>query len=195
MLDATIACIVEFGFVGATTTTIVKRAGLSQGALFKHFPNKAVLMAAAAERLFVELIAGYRLAISTLAAEQIDDVAERVDVAIERLWVLFQQPQLQASIELYTAARTDTALATALRPILVSHSANIIAEGEGLFPELARHDDFAMVITGIIGSMLGAALTAPIKEQPQGSAAERAFVARVAGSECQRLLEELGRAS
>ena len=192
LLEATIACIVERGCAGTTTTAVVKRAGLSQGALFKHFPTKAVLMAAAAEYLFAQLIAGYRVAMASLEEEGISDVLERVDVAVERLWELFMQPALHASVDLYSAARTDPELATALRPIMQQHTANILAEAERILPELAGHPDFATVVSGIIGTMLGAALTAPIKEQPEGSAAERAFVARIARSESQRVIDELG---
>ena len=52
LLAATQTSLVELGYAGATTTAICRRAGVSQGALFKHFASKGELLAATAEWLF-----------------------------------------------------------------------------------------------------------------------------------------------
>ena len=45
LLDATIECLVEYGYAGVTTTKIVEHAGVSRGAQVHHFPTKAQLVA------------------------------------------------------------------------------------------------------------------------------------------------------
>jgi AcrR family transcriptional regulator len=47
VLDATIACLIDHGYHGATTTAIQERAGVSRGALTHQFPSKNELLAAA----------------------------------------------------------------------------------------------------------------------------------------------------
>ena len=51
LLDATIDCLIEYGYGGVTTTRVVERAGVSRGAQVHHFPTKAVLVAEALRRL------------------------------------------------------------------------------------------------------------------------------------------------
>ena len=46
LLQATAAALEELGYAGASTTEVARRAGVSQGALYKHFPSKVQLLAA-----------------------------------------------------------------------------------------------------------------------------------------------------
>src|SRR5687768_13990896 len=62
LLKATLNCLQEIGYARTTTTEIVRSAGVSQGALFKHYPTKAALMSAAVEHLFSDLVDGYQRA-------------------------------------------------------------------------------------------------------------------------------------
>lgn len=43
VLAAARAAFTEFGFAGSSTAGIARRAGVTEGALFHHFPNKALL--------------------------------------------------------------------------------------------------------------------------------------------------------
>ena len=56
ILDAALAVFSEHGFEGATTAQILERAGVSNGALFHHFPTKD----AVAEALYLRGIASYQ---------------------------------------------------------------------------------------------------------------------------------------
>ncbi|MCE9577606.1 MAG: TetR/AcrR family transcriptional regulator, partial [Deltaproteobacteria bacterium] len=40
LVRAATDCLVELGLAGASTARVAERAGLSQGAVFKHFPTK-----------------------------------------------------------------------------------------------------------------------------------------------------------
>lgn len=185
LLEAAVACLVVHGHAGTTTTAVAKRAGLSQGALYKHFPSKQQLLGATAEHLFAELVVGFRLGFAALAAEAIADVEERLSAALELLWQVFRSDGLAAALELYVAARSDEELAVALRPALSAHSDNLLAEAEQLFPELAGHPDLPSVVSGVMSCMQGAAVVAALHEGDL----ERRFLERVVLADCRRLLE------
>jgi AcrR family transcriptional regulator len=153
LLDATVAALAELGYARTTTTEVCRRAGVSQGALFRHFATKAELVSAAAERLFGVLIADYRAAFAAAAAE-----GDRVAAAVRLLWDVFRQPRLQAAFELYLAARTDADLARRLRPVAERHGANLREQARELFPAAAARPDFEDAIELTVAAMQGAAL-------------------------------------
>ena len=70
LLEATIASLVEAGYARTTTTEVVRRAGVSQGALFNHFPTKSALVAAAAEQLFADLVSVFEDAFTGAPAKR-----------------------------------------------------------------------------------------------------------------------------
>src|SRR3954453_22884836 len=51
LLDATIDCLVEYGYAGTTTTRVADRAGVTRGAQVHHFPTKADLVTSAIRHL------------------------------------------------------------------------------------------------------------------------------------------------
>ena len=111
LLDATIDCLVDYGYAGTTTTRVAERAGVSRGAQMHHFQRRAPLVVAAllhlAERRRRELIA---------RAER--ELPEQPDPAkaLDILWSTFSGPLFTAALELWMAARTDPELAEALLP-------------------------------------------------------------------------------
>jgi len=106
LLDATVECLVELGYVRTTTTEIVRRAGVSRGAQVHHFPTKAELVKSAvkhlAERRQQELREEFA---------RIDGKADRISTAIDLLWSGYAGPLFTAVLELIVAARTDPELA------------------------------------------------------------------------------------
>src|SRR5712692_3582600 len=81
LLDATIACLFEFGYANTTTTEIAERAGLSRGAQLHHFPTKAALVTTAIEHLLQRRTEEFRTAFAGLPRD-----ADRVAAAIDLLW-------------------------------------------------------------------------------------------------------------
>jgi AcrR family transcriptional regulator len=155
LLESTVACLVERGYAQTTTQAIVQRAGLSQGALFKHFATKAELLAAAVENLFPQLISGYRAELATLPTGG----EERLAGAIELLWSVYHRPELLAAIELYVAARTDGELARALGAVDPPHRQHLHHVARELFPELAAAlPHFDALIELILNTVQGAAI-------------------------------------
>ncbi|WP_280510718.1 TetR/AcrR family transcriptional regulator, partial [Nocardia farcinica] len=51
LLDATIECLVEYGYAGTTTPRIAERAGVTRGAQVHHFGSKNDLVIAAINHL------------------------------------------------------------------------------------------------------------------------------------------------
>lgn len=112
LLDATIECLVEFGYARTTVQEICQRAGLSRGAQQHHFTTKAELMTAALEHLF------RRLADEILAATtKLPAGSGRIEAGIDLLWRAYSGTLSTAAVELWVAARTDQELRGTLQPV------------------------------------------------------------------------------
>ncbi len=136
LLDATLACLVDLGHAGTTTTEICRRAGVSQGALFRHWDTKADLLTDAVEVLFGRLFDAYR--------DRLEDAAsadDRIAAGVQALWQLYRRPDLLAALELYVAARTDPELRAALVRLEAPHEQRTLALAEELFLGDAGVDD------------------------------------------------------
>jgi AcrR family transcriptional regulator len=153
LLDATIRSLVDLGYAHTTTTEIVARARVSQGALFKHFATKEVLLSAAAEELCASLFPKFRRAMRSHRSGK--DALER---AIRGLWSVFETAEVRVLHELYTAAPTEPALRDALSPIVAKHHKNILDEARTLFPDLASSPNFDRSVEIVIAAMQGSAM-------------------------------------
>jgi AcrR family transcriptional regulator len=107
LLDAALESLVELGYSATTTLEVARRAGVSRGAQQHHFRSRAELLSAAVEHLFARRLREFRDAFG-----DVDLDADRVGVAIDLLWSMFQGPAFIAWVELWVAARTDPALAS-----------------------------------------------------------------------------------
>lgn len=114
LLSATVDCLVEVGWSGATTTVIAERAGVSRGAQLHHYPTRASLVLAAVEHL-----ADLRAAELRVEAAALGDLAvsERFGRVVDMLAASFTGPLFVAALEVWVAARTDKELREALIPL------------------------------------------------------------------------------
>ncbi|TDT17806.1 TetR family transcriptional regulator [Ilumatobacter fluminis] len=115
LLDAAAEVLVERGLAGFTTTAVTDRAGVSNGALFRHFPTRLDLIAATVEHVLVRLRTTYETTFG--------DLPDRPDVEtlLDLLWSAMSDTQFGAVLEVYTQARTDTDLLAAIHPIVAEH--------------------------------------------------------------------------
>lgn len=115
LLDAAAEVLVERGLVGFTTTAVTDRAGVSNGALFRHFPTRLDLIAATVEHVLVRLRTDYETTFG--------DLPDRpgVETVLDLLWSAMSDTQFGAVLEVYTQARTDTELLAAIHPIVAEH--------------------------------------------------------------------------
>jgi AcrR family transcriptional regulator len=113
LLEATVECLVDLGWSGASTTAIAERAGVSRGAQLHHYPTRAALVLAAVEHLAERRAAEIRREASALAG----DAGGRVDRVIDMLAAAFTGPLFVAALEVWVAARTDDDLREKLVPL------------------------------------------------------------------------------
>ncbi len=192
LVEAAASCLVDAGYAGASTAAMARHAGVSQGALFKHFPTKADLLAACLERILADCVATFR---DELADTPRRPLPERIRPAVVALWRIFRASGMRAVFELYVVARTDAALAAQLEPILTRHRDAILAEGRRLFPELPLRPDFDAAIDAVVYAMQGVALGlfAPFSPGDAAEAAHIAFFERLAHHELAHALASTGR--
>jgi AcrR family transcriptional regulator len=112
LLDATVECLVEFGWSGTSTTLVSQRAGVSRGAQLHHFPTKADLVLAAVEHL-----SDARRQELRAAAADLPTGRRRTRAVLEMLATHFTGPVFSAALELWVAARTDASLREAVGPL------------------------------------------------------------------------------
>ncbi|MBF6132530.1 TetR/AcrR family transcriptional regulator [Nocardia otitidiscaviarum] len=112
LFDAAIATLDELGYARASANTVTARAGMSYGALFRHFPTMSEFMAAVAReavRRNTELV--------TRRVRELADASGGTDIEtlLRVLHELTDNPTHHAILELTTAARTDEQLRDAMR--------------------------------------------------------------------------------
>ena len=162
ILQATIDCLVEYGYGGLTTNLVCRRAGCSQGAIFKHFPTKAALVSSAVNELYGELVEQYRQMFRS-----IPDDKDRLRESLHKLWDLFQQPRLLVVYDLHTAARTDPELRQFMGPKEKAHRASIRELAAELYPEASDSPLFNGAIDILINAIQGAAIGSMALFQPE----------------------------
>lgn len=170
LLDATIDCLVEFGYAGVTTTRVVERAGVSRGAQVHHFPTKAVLVAEAVDHL-----ARRRTIEMATEVAGLPRGAKRLEAALDLLWRSHTGPLFQAALELWVAARTDPELRESVRSVDRQVTAQV-REGAGeLFGPIAHSRGFAEDLETALATMRGLALL--LSGQTDTAAVERRWKA------------------
>jgi len=112
LLDATIDCLVEFGYAGTTTPRVAERAGVTRGAQVHHFGSKTDLVVAAISHLAQRRT---EAAMGELGRVRAD--GDPIGAMLESLWALHQGPLFIAAMELWVAVRTDPVLAAAMEKV------------------------------------------------------------------------------
>ena len=111
LMEATVACLVEQGWSGTSTTLVAQRAEVSRGTMLHHFPTKADLVIAAVEHLS-------RLRREDLlAAAGSMPATGRTRQALAQLADHMTGTVFQAALELWVAARTDADLRATVEPL------------------------------------------------------------------------------
>jgi AcrR family transcriptional regulator len=150
LLNATIEALIELGYSKLTTSDICRRAGISQGALFKHFSTKADLIAAAAEDLYQQILETSRRRIVELPNKD-----DKISGGLQALWQAYQDPKLIASLDLHTAARTDPQLHSVMQPLVAQHWKNIINIAGELYPQFSSQNGFVFLVDMVMMAMMG----------------------------------------
>ena len=136
LLDATIECLAELGYTGATSQVIAERAGVSRGAQLHHFGSKGKLVIQAMEHLFERRLDEFRQSVAAVPPGP-----GQVEAIIDLSWQLVAGPPGYAYLELVMASRTDPELRDALRSLTVRMDRQVDATLKELFEAPAGATD------------------------------------------------------
>ncbi|MEC3977468.1 TetR/AcrR family transcriptional regulator [Amycolatopsis sp. H20-H5] len=137
LLDATIDCLVEYGYAGTTTTRVADRAGVTRGAQVHHFPAKADLVTSAIRHL-----AAKRTEVAMAELDRLKASADPVGDALQLMWEMHQGPVFSATVELWVASRTDPELRRQMALVEPIATSSLVEFGKALMPEHAPHPEF-----------------------------------------------------
>jgi len=153
LLDATVRCIIKYGYSGTTTPRVASEAGLSRGAMLHHFENGPALIRAAIGFLHEKRLRAFRRAVTTLPD------GDHLSAALQGYWGQVTHPLYVAFHELTIAARTDPELAAILYPAQAEFTARWRDLAADLFPEWkANRRNFLLALALVQNTLDGMAL-------------------------------------
>ena len=175
LLDAAVACLVENGLQGFSTTVVADRAGVSRGAQLHHFPTRASLVAATIAHVFAGLTEDYERGFAGLAEK--DRSPAR---AVALLQSICLDPRHHAVLDLYAAARCDEELRESIVPISARHRDNVIQLAGRYFPEAAGDERFRLTLDLLLHAMVGMALSKGLYGEDPSTPALTALIEKLA---------------
>ncbi len=163
LLDAATETLIEVGHAEASVQRICARAGLSQGALFRHFPTREALMVAVGEHVGAQILARFRKKFATLAERDQD-----IGAAIALVRDACRSRLNQAWYELSMAARTNPNLRKGIEPVARRYFEDITALARELLPGLAARfgAGFDVLVTSVIALFDGEAVHRYLLREP-----------------------------
>lgn len=147
LLDAATGALIELGYAEASVQEVCKRAGVSTGGLFRHFPTREALMVAVGDDVAAQILARY-----TKEFESLRDERDPLELAMRLVRQSCRSRLNQAWYELFMAARTNPRLRKALAPAAERYFDDIRGLAHQLLPELAATlgDRFDVLVDSII---------------------------------------------
>ncbi|MCA2243927.1 TetR/AcrR family transcriptional regulator [Mycobacterium sp. WUMAC-067] len=163
LLDACIATIIEVGYARASAAVITKRAGVSVGALFRHFDTMGDFMAATASEVLRRQVEGFTKRVAEIPADQ-----PSLEAALVILRDITSGATNAVIYELLVAARTDEKLRETLQHELGQYAAKIHDAARALpgaehFPD----DTFPVFVALMTNVFDGAAVVEGVLPQPE----------------------------
>ena len=155
LLDATVRCLAERGYAATSTAAVCAEAGVSQGALFRHFPTRQALLVATAEHVAASNVEEFRTTVGS-EVDTVDDVA----AVLAHLRGVVLSPANQTWRELLVAARADADLREALHPAREALQARMLDAAADLWGDRLPVDDLAPVLSVVVNMLDGLAFSA-----------------------------------
>lgn len=173
LLDASIDTIVEVGYARASAAVITKRAGMSVGALFRHFETMGDFMAATAYEVLRR-----QVELGTKAAAEVPADRPALEAMLAILRDVARNSTNAVMYELMVAARTDEKLRGTLQEVLTEYGAKIyeaICASPGVdgVPEQER----ASLVVTLLNTFDGAAIVRAVAPEPNVDAQQISLLA------------------
>jgi AcrR family transcriptional regulator len=166
LLDASIATIIELGYARASAAVIARRARVSDGALFRHFPTMGDFMAATAQEVMRR-----QLDLVTKRVAEIPANQSALEAAVRVQWEATANDTNTVMFELMVAARTDEKLRATLSEVLAEYAANIYQTARAMpGADGFSEETFVTLVAIITNSLNGAAIVRPVLPQPDSEA-------------------------
>lgn len=163
LLQASIDTIIEVGYARASAAVITKRAGVSVGALFRHFETMGDFMAATAYEVLRRQLETFTKQVAEIPADR-----PALPAALTILRDITAGSTNAVLYELMVAARTDEKLKETLQNVLGQYSAKIHHAARALpgaesFPE----ETFPVIVALMTNVFDGAAIVRGVLPQPE----------------------------
>lgn len=163
LLNASIATIIDVGYARASAALITRRAGLSGGALFRHFDTMGDFMAATAYEVLRRQM--------DAASKQVAEIPSSQTALEGVLYAIRDVTSNDTNVvmyELLIAARTDEKLRGTLQNVLTEYTARIFDTARALpaadqFPE----ETLVSIVALLINAFDGAAIMRTVLPQPE----------------------------
>ncbi|WP_434633758.1 TetR/AcrR family transcriptional regulator [Chromobacterium sp. CV08] len=186
LVEAAIECLMESGYHGTSVQLICGRAGVSQGALFRHFATKNELMQPVGRKVVDDIFDAALGLASQLPASMPEE--ERI-VALMKALVM--SPRHIVLLELLMAARTTPDL----RDIFLGSSSTyfrdrFVAMMASLFPRYAISTGFFATLLTMMTTMHGMALYRTLSEHPDGDRMREQWLQAALKAELERIRQE-----
>lgn len=162
LLDATIECLVSYGYAGTTTPRIAELAGVTRGAQIHHFRSKEDLVVAAVEHL-----AQQRTQAAIRELGQVRSIPDPVATALDFLWEAHQGPMFIATVELWVAARTDRVLAQHIERVEAVVNGTLVAAIAQLMPGHPAQKEIRNIIYTAMDVLRGILVSNFVDDDPQ----------------------------
>lgn len=163
LLDASIATIVDVGYAKASAAVITRRAGLSGGALFRHYETMGDFMAATAHEVM-------RRQLDTFGKQvaEIPPTRPALEAVLHVLRDITGNDTNVVMYELLVAARTDEKLRATLQDVLREYGARIVDTARAL-PTADRYPEemLVAVVALVTNAFDGAAIVRPVLAHPE----------------------------
>lgn len=163
LLQASIDTIIKVGYARASAAVITKRAGVSVGALFRHFETMGDFMAATAYEVLRRQLETFTKQVAEIPADR-----PALPAALTILRDITAGSTNAVLYELMVAARTDEKLKETLQNVLGQYSAKIHDAARALpgaesFPE----ETFPVIVALMTNVFDGAAIVRGVLPQPE----------------------------
>jgi AcrR family transcriptional regulator len=162
LLEASIATIIEVGYTRASAAVITKRAGVSVGALFRHFDNMGDFMAATAYEVLRRQLDSATKQVAAIPSDR-----PALEAALTILRDITGNSTNTVMYELMIAARTDEKLNVTLQNVLEQYTTKICDAARAIpGAESFPADTFPVLVALLINTFDGAAIVRAVLPHP-----------------------------